>query len=312
MTLKTAFVAPGGMDPWPSKLHGPRSLAQLQLVLLISFSCAMVSLLRGVFLAGAALLVSSECQVGLGGSETLCSSMSQSQCEGTNGLCTWNAVLAIKPAKPFFASTGCKYIPPEDYYYSLEEYNSRNADERDACALLETKEICSGSGGSVGLYGCSWFDVDLSCESGRVHPISRSLVHKLHLIIPNVSCLPWKRTIWTRPNGMWTSILHLKTSVGTGGGYYQRTLGCTNRYVCEAAGGLWCATCTDEDIAHVWRKIDYIDDLLPKLTLPKGKCLDECAKATKAGGVAVGKMFFEQLLGMKSKPSVSTMCVHHG
>ena len=81
--------------------------------------------------------------------------MSQSQCEASNGLCSWDSSQDQGPTD--FDSTGCKYIPDLEWGYRKEP------EDVEACLLLTTKETCTAAGGSVGRDGCSWWDVDI-CE----------------------------------------------------------------------------------------------------------------------------------------------------
>ena len=100
----------------------------------------------------------SKCEIGQGGSSTLCSGLTESQCQGANGLCRWDAS-QVGPS--IFASTGCIYFDgrsPEECDWDCPEY-------RAACALLTTKDSCVTAGDGVGRYGCKWWDVD-SCETG--------------------------------------------------------------------------------------------------------------------------------------------------
>ena len=81
------------------------------------------------------------------GGNTVCSNLDWSQCATRIG-CSWTG--SQETSSPL-ATAGCKYlqINGTDLY----------KDERDACALLDTKEACHALGREVGSYGCSWWDV---------------------------------------------------------------------------------------------------------------------------------------------------------
>ena len=96
-------------------------------------------------------LICSRCVVNKSGTMTFCSSLGQSQCMTSDGLCSWDASLALSP----LATHGCKYL-----YYMNSSGTDLYQDEKVACSLLQTKETCQSAGRSIGNFGCQWWDVD--------------------------------------------------------------------------------------------------------------------------------------------------------
>lgn len=82
---------------------------------------------------------------------TFCSSLGQSQCMTSDGLCSWDASLALSP----LATHGCKYL-----YYMNSSGTDLYQDEKVACSLLQTKETCQSAGRSIG----DWMSV-VGCGS---------------------------------------------------------------------------------------------------------------------------------------------------
>ena len=107
-------------------------------------------------------LAGATCVVNDGGN-TVCSNLDWSQCAARIG-CSWTG--SQETSSPL-ATAGCKYL-----YYLQINGTDLYKDERDACALLDSKEACHALGREVGSYGCSWWDVG-HCDADNLSVVWR-------------------------------------------------------------------------------------------------------------------------------------------